>query len=71
VSMNNYKSTVITGRPRMGVSTKFASKGQYEELVAFGNAINTGGDWPIPLWQQMQASKIAIQIEKLISGGLH
>lgn len=71
VSMNDYKKTVVTGRPRMGVSTKFASKGQYEELVAFGKAISTGGDWPIPLWQQMQASKIAIEIEKLICGGSH
>jgi len=69
-SMNDYKSTIVTGRPRMGVATKYASKGQYEELVAFGNAIRTGGDWPNPFWQQKQASKIAIQVETLISQGL-
>ena len=69
-SMNDYKSTIVTGHPKMGVANKFASKGQYEELVAFGHAIRTGGDWPNPFWQQKQASKIAIQVENLVSQGL-
>jgi hypothetical protein len=26
-------------------------------------AIRTGGEWPIPLWQQVQATDIALRVE--------
>ncbi len=41
-------------------------KGQKEELVAFADAIQQGGHWPIPLWQQLQAMEIAFKVEELL-----
>jgi len=41
-------------------------KGQKDELIAFAKAIQEGGPWPIPLWQQAQAMEIAFQVEEAI-----
>jgi predicted dehydrogenase len=41
-------------------------KGQKEELEAFAQVLRKGGEWPIPLWQQLQASRIALQVETQI-----
>ena len=32
----------------------------------FSDAINNGGEWPIPWWRQFQVSKIALEIENQI-----
>jgi predicted dehydrogenase/threonine dehydrogenase-like Zn-dependent dehydrogenase len=42
------------------------SKGHFEELKAFVEATGTGGEWPIPLWEQIQASRIALEVERQI-----
>lgn len=44
-------------------SSSIPEKGQKEELIAFANAIQGGGAWPIPLWQQLQAMEIAFKVE--------
>ncbi len=44
-------------------------KGHFEELKAFVEAIKNGGAWPIPLWQQIQASRIALDVERQIRDG--
>jgi hypothetical protein len=53
-------------------------KGHRKELEAFAQTIRRGGDWPIPLWQQVQATEIACRVEEQIRpdnicppGGLH
>ena len=43
-------------------------KGHFEELAAFVNVLKNGGEWPIPLWQQIQASRIALTVEEQIKG---
>ncbi len=48
------------------ITTKGADKGQREALAAFGRAIREGGDWPIPLWQQVQATEIALAVEEAL-----
>lgn len=39
------------------------SKGHWEELDAFVKAVRDAAEWPIPLWQQVQATEIALQVE--------
>lgn len=48
------------------LSSSIPKKGHEEELLAFANAISAGGDWPIPLWQQAQAMRIAFDVEDSI-----
>jgi hypothetical protein len=45
------------------VTTKTPQKGQREELEAFADAILQGTPGPIPLWQQLQATQMAIDVE--------
>ena len=40
-----------------------------EELSAFAQAINIGSEWPIPLWQQLQAMEIAFAVEHFLTQG--
>jgi hypothetical protein len=38
-------------------------------LESFGRAIQNGGEWPIPLWQQVQATELSFQVEDQINPG--
>jgi predicted dehydrogenase len=64
--LEDYKRLSVKGAKTRGVETKIIDKGQKEELEAFADAIEHGGDWPIPLWQQAQATEISIEVENLI-----
>jgi len=64
--LDNYRRTSIVGAKLGTVTTKLTEKGHREELEAFAAAVLQGGDWPIPLWQQVQATEIALQVEDLL-----
>jgi hypothetical protein len=49
-----------------GIDLKHADKGHRAELFAFAGAARKGGDRPIPLWQQVQATEIALATEAQI-----
>ncbi len=68
IYLSDYKKTESYGTTSNAFKTRMCEKGQKEELIAFGNAILNGGDWPIPLWQQIQAMKIALQVERDLTG---
>lgn len=57
-------------RPSDGVGAISGSvrKGHAEGLVAFAEAILGRAPWPIPLWQQFQATRIALDVERRIGG---
>lgn len=63
--LDDYKSLHVYGVKGKGIDSKIIDKGQKEELVAFAQAIQ-GGEWPIPLWQQVQATEIAFEVESII-----
>ena len=44
-------------------------KGHAGELAAFRRAVLGETAWPIPLWQQTQAMRIAFQVEELLQRG--
>jgi hypothetical protein len=47
----------IIGATTKGIQSKTMDKGQ---------TIKPGGEWAIPLWQQVQAMEIAFDVENLI-----
>lgn len=64
LSMQDYKNLNILGVKSKGITHNAIEKGQMEELVAFADAISHSGVWPIPLWHQIQATEISLQVEK-------
>lgn len=68
VSMSDYKRLEIYGNKTKKLSAKGLNKGHKEELIAFAQAILHKKEWPIPLWQQIQATEIALNVEKIITG---
>jgi predicted dehydrogenase/threonine dehydrogenase-like Zn-dependent dehydrogenase len=65
--LDDYRRLTIFGARAKGIELKDIDKGQQEELAAFARAIRHGGDWPIPLWQQVQATEIALAVDESIS----
>jgi predicted dehydrogenase/threonine dehydrogenase-like Zn-dependent dehydrogenase len=61
--MIDYQSLVFHGSKRGKIEFSGPRKGQKEELEAFGDAIRKGGQWPAPLWQQIQATEIALAVD--------
>jgi predicted dehydrogenase/threonine dehydrogenase-like Zn-dependent dehydrogenase len=69
LKLNDYQQLTIFGRKTQGLKTKIIDKGQKDELIAFAEAIQSGEEWPIPLWQQEQAMEISFEVEKYLSSG--
>ena len=67
LAMDDYLELTVTGARQPGVSSRLQQKGHSEELKAFAQCIRQGGDWPIPLWEQIQATDISFQVEKFLS----
>jgi len=56
-------TTAIAGRASQVLEGK-PDKGHRAELEAFGRAVLGRGDWPVPLWQQVQATDMALRAEE-------
>jgi predicted dehydrogenase/threonine dehydrogenase-like Zn-dependent dehydrogenase len=67
--LNNYEAVEVHGARSPGLRTRRVEKGHREELEAFAAALAQGGDWPIPWWQQVQATQIAFEVEKQLTPG--
>jgi predicted dehydrogenase len=65
IQLEDYRRLNIYGGKAKGLSTKRAEKGHLEELGAFAQSVRTG-EWPIPLWQQIQATAISFEVEILL-----
>jgi predicted dehydrogenase len=68
LALDDYLELTVTGSRASGIDLRRPDKGQAAELRAFGEAIRDGAEWPIPLWQQIQAMEIAFRIEPFLSG---
>lgn len=72
LEMNNYEELKIYSDNKSCIKKKYSSKGQFEELEAFGQAIKNNDNWPIPLWQQIQSTRISLEVEnKIYDGDIH
>jgi predicted dehydrogenase/threonine dehydrogenase-like Zn-dependent dehydrogenase len=67
-TIDDYRSTSIHGTNVPGLTTARSEKGHREELQALAKAIQSGAAWPIPLWQQLQAMEIALDVEPYFVG---
>ncbi len=64
--LDDYKSLRVIGSQAAGVEKSVVDKGQAAEIAAFARAIRDGGEWPIPLWQQVQAMEMAFNVEEAL-----
>jgi predicted dehydrogenase/threonine dehydrogenase-like Zn-dependent dehydrogenase len=67
-SLDDYKSLSVDGGGSGWRSTT-VQKGHTEELEALARALREGGPWPIPLEQQLQATRISFEVERALLDG--
>jgi len=66
IVMNDYTSLEIIGSSTKGISTKTMDKGLKIELELFAKTIKSRGIWPIKLWEMIQSTEMAFEVEKCI-----
>lgn len=66
--LEDYRRVELSGREAPLSESREADKGLRAELEAFQAAATGAGPWPIPLWQQVQATRIAFAVEERIAG---
>ena len=66
--LNDYLKFDAIGVNSFNLVLPQKDKGHYKELTSFFDAIKNNKNWPIPLWQQIQATEIALEVEKQING---
>jgi predicted dehydrogenase/threonine dehydrogenase-like Zn-dependent dehydrogenase len=67
VALDDYRRLTVAGG-RGDMRTKTPQKGQLQELEAFADAISGATGWPIPFWQQVQATEMALDVEAQLGG---
>lgn len=69
-ALDDYRRLRITAKRDRVQEIKVFDKGHRGELEAFAAAIREGGTWPIPLWQQLQGSRIALAVESQLQAAM-
>jgi predicted dehydrogenase/threonine dehydrogenase-like Zn-dependent dehydrogenase len=67
IALDDFKTLTIAGGRGRQLHTRLPEKGQKEELKAFAQAIRGGGPWPAALWEQEQATRIALDVESALN----
>lgn len=60
--MDDYKKLSILGAKMKSIELPMQDKGQKCELEILASKLQAG-EWPIPLWQQIQAMKISFSVQ--------
>jgi predicted dehydrogenase len=68
LSLDDYKSTAVAGARARTWSAPAADKGHAAMLKAFVAALD-GGPWPVSLQDQIDATSISFDVEKMINPG--
>ncbi|QZY55331.1 bi-domain-containing oxidoreductase [Crassaminicella profunda] len=66
IAIDDYKKIDGYGLKVANLSSKGSEKGQYEELIEFSKAIKEKRNYPIPIWQIEQTTRISFIIEDVI-----
>lgn len=66
-SVDDFKRLSVAGANGPKLSSAAPDKGHRAELTAFADAVRNGGAWPMPLWQQIEAMRIAFEVESRIA----
>jgi predicted dehydrogenase/threonine dehydrogenase-like Zn-dependent dehydrogenase len=64
LSLDDYRKSTLIAKKSNSINTKKIDKGQPELLSHFIKAALGHQSWPIELWQQIQATEMAIEVEK-------
>jgi len=64
IVVNDYKELQIIGAKKGKKKVRIPDKGHSAALRRFGETLLKGGDWPIALWEQLQAMRIAFEVER-------
>ena len=64
--LDDYRTLRVVGAHRTDWSSRTVEKGHREELEALERCLREGAPWPISLDEQLQAMRIAFQVEDLI-----
>jgi len=67
ITLDDYKLVEFHGSKVRAWSSKVAQKGQLQELEALSDCLLRGQPWPIPLDQQLAATRIALEVERQIN----
>jgi predicted dehydrogenase/threonine dehydrogenase-like Zn-dependent dehydrogenase len=67
IALDDYKTLTFAGGGGRALRTRLPEKGQKEELEAFARAIRDGQAWPAELWEQEQATRIALEVESALN----
>lgn len=67
IVLDDYRRLTLHGGKLKGIESRISDKGQKEELEAFAHCVQSGGEWPILLWQQLQATSVAFKVEEHIT----
>ena len=68
IVLSDYRRVTVIGSRAAGTTSRLVEKGHREAVEAFGRAIKDGAAWPVPLWQQIQATRIALEVERQLVG---
>lgn len=66
--LDDYRSLAVSRAQAPLLQTAQPEKGLREQLASFHAGV-TGGAWPIPLWQQIQAMEIALRVNDELRAG--
>jgi predicted dehydrogenase len=66
VALDDYKQLTVSGG-KGGWKAMTMEKGQMEELQALASAFREGGPWPIPLQEQIAATRVSFEVERQLS----
>jgi predicted dehydrogenase/threonine dehydrogenase-like Zn-dependent dehydrogenase len=67
VTLDDYRAVAVVGAKRKLRPSHALDKGHKSELAAFAQAVKGAADWPIPLWQQLQSARIALEVERFLA----
>ncbi len=64
ISMDDFKSLTVVGGKHEGWSSKTVDKGQFREVELLADALLRSAPWPISLGEQVQATRISLDVEQ-------
>lgn len=65
-TLDNYKKLMVYTTKMKGLESNKIDKGHLNELKVIGHALKEKNTWPIPLWQQIQVAKCALEIQSVL-----
>lgn len=68
IQLDDFRRLEVTGGTGRGITTPSSEKGHREEVESLVVSIRGGGEWPISLWEQVQATTVALDVEDRIRG---